>query len=175
MDGFHDRIGRIEGLVQKLEASPDPALRRSAKELVESLMELHGAGFERMLEISSEAGAGIVDAFGNDPLVSSLLILYGLHPDGFEIRVRRALEKVRPLLRAEDAHLDAIAIGETTVRVKIVGSESRKLEEAVREALLESAPDATEVIIEGTSLKGNGRASDFVPLTALTGAALTNP
>jgi hypothetical protein len=174
MDGFQERIGRIEGLIQKLEASTDPALRRSVRELVESLMALHGAGFERMLEIGSEAGAGIVDAFGNDPLVSSLLVLYGLHPDQFETRVRRALERVRPLLRAEGAHLEGIVIGENTVRVTVVGADSRKLEQVLREALLETAPDAIEVEIGGTSIQGAARASDFVPLTALTGA-LTHP
>ena len=45
-------------------------------------------------------------------------------------------------------------VTESMVRVKITGAGSKELEEAVREALLEGAPDAAEVIIEG----GKGRA-----------------
>ena len=61
-----------------------------AKELMESLMELHGAGFDRILEIAAAAGNNdLIEAFARDNLVGSLLVLYGLHPDDFETRVRR--------------------------------------------------------------------------------------
>jgi hypothetical protein len=172
---FQERIGRIEGLVRQLETAADPAVRKAVRQLLEALMELHGAGLERILETVDKSGApDQIRALGNDPLVSSLLVLYGLHPDDFETRARAGLEKVRPLLRSEGAHLEAIDIGENSIRIKIVGSESRKLEQAIWDALIEAAPDAAEIEVEGTSLKGSGRASDFVPLAALTGAAITN-
>jgi len=165
---FQDRIARIEGLVQKLENSGDPASRSSARELIQSLMEMHGAGLERILEMVADrgdAGAALIDSMGRDELVSSLLVLYGLHPDDFETRVRRALDKVRPTLRESGAGLEDLVITESTVHVRISGAGSKELEKAVREALFETAPDAVEVIVEGGKVRAGG--SNFVPLTSL--------
>src|SRR5579863_1723346 len=146
---FQEQVGRIEKLVQKLEASPDPALRGTARELIQSLMELHGAGLERILEIVSNAGGdactAIVGALGCDELVSSLLVLYGLHPEEFETRVGRGLDKVRPQLRSRGVTLNVIEIAGDQVRLKIDGPASNELQKAVRDALLEVAPDASEV------------------------------
>ncbi len=132
-------------------------------------MELHGAGLERILEILSstggDAGAVVVESLGRDELVSSLLVLYGLHPEDFETRVRRGLDKVRPLLRSRGASLEVIAIAGDQVRLKITGPASNELQDAVRDGLFETAPDAVEISIEG----GVERApsSSFVPLTSL--------
>jgi hypothetical protein len=166
---FQERVGRIEKLVQKLEASADPVSRGTARELIQSLMELHGGGLERILEIISNTGgaacAVIVKALGCDDLVSSLLVLHGLHPDDFETRVRRGLDKVRPQLRSRGVSLNVIEIVGDQVRLKIDGPASNELEKALRDALLEAAPDASEVSIEG----GVERApsSSFVPLSSL--------
>src|ERR1700689_3974690 len=93
---FQQRIQRIGAMVSQLESTADPSSRKLAKDLVESLMALHGAGIERILEITSEAGdpgLAIIDRCGRDELVSSLLLLYGFHPDDLQTRVLRALEK----------------------------------------------------------------------------------
>jgi len=169
---FQERIGRIDGLVQKIESTADPALRRTAKELIGSLMEIHGAGLERILQIVSnagETGAALVESLARDELVSSLLVLYGLHPEDFESRVRRGLDKVRPLLRSHGARLDLISVIAGSVEIRIAGAGSNDFETTVREALLETAPDATTVVIEGG--KPSGHASGFVPLTSLRPAS----
>jgi NifU-like domain len=165
---FQEQVGRIDELVRKLEQSPDPSSRGTARDLVQSLMELHGAGLERILAIVSstggEAGAVLVQ-LSHDELVSSLLVLYGLHPENFETRVRRGLDKIRPFLRARGASLEVVAIEGERVRFKITGPASTDLQEAVREALLETAPDATDIAIEGGVDKAPS--SSFVPLTSL--------
>ena len=92
---FQKRVQKIGSLVQDLESIADPASRSAAKELVQSLMDLHGTGLERILEMvfeSGESGPRIIDELGQDPLVSSLLILYGLHPDELQTRVERKLQ-----------------------------------------------------------------------------------
>lgn len=165
---FQERVGRIESLVQKLEKSGDPASRSGARELIQCLMELHGTGIERMLEIvanSGEAGAPLIASMGRDELVCSLLVLYGLHPDPFETRAMRGLDKVRARLREDGAGLEVLTLTETTVHVRITGAGSKELEAAVRDALFESAPDAVKVIIEGGKERASG--SNFVPLSAL--------
>jgi hypothetical protein len=168
---FQDRMARIEGLVQKLENSGDPASRSGARELIQCLMELHGAGLERILEIVADrggVGAALIDSMARDELVCSLLVLYGLHPDDFETRVHRALDKVRPALRERGAGIEPLVVTESTVHVRISGAGSKDLEKMVREALLEGAPDAAEVVIEGG--KGRASGSNFVPLASLLGS-----
>jgi hypothetical protein len=168
---FQDRMARIEGLVRKLENSGDPATRSSIKELIQYLMELHGAGLERILEIVADRGdgaAGLIDSMAQDELVCSLMVLYGLHPDDFETRVQRAFDKVRTTLRQSGAGLEIVLVSQALVHVRITGAGSKELETAVRDALFEGAPDALEVVIEG----GQGRASgsNFVPLDSLFAA-----
>lgn len=166
---LQERVARIDELVQKLDSSADPALRATAKELVRSLMDLHGAGLERILEIVSqtagEVSASVMQSLGHDDLVSSLLVLYDLHPEDFETRAHRALDKVRPMLRSHDARLENIVIGDSTIRARITGPAPEELTAAVREALLEAVPDAVEVIIEGSSPRAGS--SGFVPLASL--------
>jgi Fe-S cluster biogenesis protein NfuA len=167
-------VARIEGLVQTLESTADPASRAAAKELVQSLMDLHGGAIQRILEIVSKAGdsgAGIIKLLATDELVSSFLVLYELHPDDFETRARRGLEKVHRFVSSRGASLDVLAISDGTVHVKIqkgghsCGSTGSEIESAVREALFETTPDATDVVIEGTDDQGS--AAGFVPLASL--------
>jgi len=169
---FQERVGRIDELVRKLESSRDPSLRETVRILIQSLMELHGAGLERILELVSatngDTGAVLVESLAHDELVSSLLVLYGLHPEDFETRVRRSLDKMRPVLRAQGAALHEIEILGDRVRLKLSGSASKDLQEALREALLDTAPDAADITIEG-GVDG-AQSSGFVPLTSLLGS-----
>ncbi len=151
---FRERVDRIGGLVEQLEAAADPAVRTTAKELVAAVMELHAAGFERALEIvsrSGEAAPGIIESFNRDALVGSLLILHGLHPEPVEVRVRRALQGV--------SGAEIVALEDGILRMTV----RHGMEAAAREALYAAAPDLAEIVIEKA---GN---ADFVPLSALNG------
>ena len=56
-------------------------------------MDLNAAGLTRILQMaqrSGEAGRRLADQFTEDALVTSLLLLYGLHPNDLETRVRGA-------------------------------------------------------------------------------------
>jgi hypothetical protein len=152
-----DRIRRIEELVQQLESSPDPATRQVAISLMQAVLELHGAGIERMLEVvfdSGEPGRTIMRRLASDSLVSSVLVLHDLHPDDLETRVLQVLNKLH-----DKAEL--IGIFEGAVRVRLLSS-SCGLKETVEAALLNGVPDASSVIVED-ALPSNG----FVPLSAL--------
>ncbi len=107
------QLKSIEALVHQIENAPDPALTATAKDLVQSLMELHGAGIERMLEIvhqSAASGPSTIEALGRDELVRSLLLLYGLHPDSLETRVVQALEKTRPYLKSHGGNVNLVGV-----------------------------------------------------------------
>ena len=99
---FRQRVQRIGALVDEIESIADPATRASTRQLVQLIMEFHGTGLDRMLEIladGGETGMGFIEQLGQDSTVSSLLVLYGLHPDALETRVAKAIERLEPKLR----------------------------------------------------------------------------
>jgi Fe-S cluster biogenesis protein NfuA len=171
---FQRRLESIAELVHRIEAAADPSLRADARELVESLMSLHGGGLERTLEIISSAGAAgqeIVDRLGRDQMVSSLLVLYGLHPLDFESRVNQGVERARSFLKPHGGEMELIRIEEGSVRLRLkvsghgCGSNPASLKEALEEMIYESAPDVTVLTIEGAEQQS------FVPLASLGNGA----
>lgn len=153
---------RIEELVQKVQALPDPAARQTALDLVQAILDLHAGALERMMEIiaTTESGPPIIDALGADPRVSGILLLHDLHPLDLETRVAQALDD--PAFRSRGAAVELIAIHDGVIRVRIDGGPGLKL--AVEKALWEAAPEAVELLIEGGSVQVS---SNFVPLEAL--------
>lgn len=170
---FREQIGRIEELVQGIDTTADPVTRAAAKELVQSVMDLHGAAFERILEIVRRtvgSGASLVRSLAADSLIGSLLVLYDLHPDNFPTRVNRGMERAQQILAKRGATIQVVAVGDSTVRLKIdtnghnCGATAAELQEIVRSSLFDVAPDAAEVIIEPPQ---SSSASGFVPLDSL--------
>ncbi len=171
---FQQRLKSIETLLGKIEAGADPHMRTSVQELVQLVMDLHGAGFERMLELIRAPGDGgtvLIEKLGRDDLVASLLILYGLHPLNLEERVVNAIDKLTPRLRSHDAEVELVGMEDGVVRVRLrvnghgCGSNAQSLKEQVADALYQAAPDLTSLIVEGAEEK-----SGFVPLEMLQSA-----
>ncbi|HTS36994.1 MAG TPA: hypothetical protein VMH04_15075 [Candidatus Solibacter sp.] len=174
---FQNRIQRIGGLVGDLDQIADPAVRSATRELVQSLMDLHSAGLERMLEIvfgSGEQGARIIDELGRDPLVSSLLVLYGIHPEDLQARVERKLQQMRPAFYKMGAEAKLVSADSGDIRVRVTfeghvcGSSGRTVQTALEEAIYEVAPDLTSLTVEGTEQPG---AAGFVGVEKLLGSA----
>ncbi len=149
---------RIEGLIRKLESLADPEAREAATELVQSLMDFHGAGLDRLMEIVAEAGDpgyAIFDDFARDDLVASLLLLYGLHPVALETRVMQALDKVRPYLDSHGGNVEFLGVTDGVVRLRLQGSckscpsSSMTLKLAIEEAIYTAAPDISGIEAEG--------------------------
>ncbi len=150
---------RIETLVQKVQNLTDSSARDAALELVQAVMELHATGLERMLEIiaDAEGGESVLDTIGNDVAAGSLLLVHDLHPVDLEGRVRRALD--RPEFSARGAEVELLSVRDGMVRVRVKGGAS--LRSAVEQVLMEAAPDAAAVNVEG------GGSESFVPLAQL--------
>jgi Fe-S cluster biogenesis protein NfuA len=166
------RMQRIGEIVEQLETAADPNTRSMARELLESLMALHGAGIERILEIaanSGEVGESFIHKCGHDELVSNLLLLYGLHPENLNARVTRALEKLRSGLETHSAKAELLSISEEgAVRVRLDlkpngGCGSSSLKATVEVALQDAAPDATSIVVEETG----GAPTGFVSVAQL--------
>ncbi len=170
-------IHRIEELIHHLEGVADPNARAAATELVRSVMELHGAGLERMMEIAAQAGEtglNIIDDFGRDELVGSLLLLYGLHPIALETRVRGALDKVRPYLSSHGGNVELLGVDEGVVRLQMQGScsgcpsSAMTPKSAIEEAIYEAAPDVVEIVaVEEPKEQPSLSVSGFVSIQSL--------
>jgi Fe-S cluster biogenesis protein NfuA len=166
---LQQRMQRIAELVSNLDSEEvAPGVRGQAKELIESVMDLHGEALDRTLQVlhaAGESGEKLLGSLADDPVVSSVLLLYGLHPLDFETRVRRALEKVRPTLHNYGTHAELMTWKGGAVRIRMHGADSsftaRAVKAAVEEELYAAAPDAVSVVLIGLEKYSSG---DFVPL-----------
>jgi Fe-S cluster biogenesis protein NfuA len=174
---FQQRVRRIGALVDEIETIADPAARSSTRQLVQLVMEFHGLALDRTLEIladGGEAGMNFIEQLGRDPMVSSLLVLYGLHPDSLETRVRKAVERLEPKLRRDSAVIELLGIEDGAVRIRVTpgehtcGSTTKALQASVEDAIYEAAPDIASLTIEGLDAPA---ANGFVSLEKLTGSA----
>ena len=103
--------------------------------------------------------------------MSSLLLLYGLHPDDLRTRVEHALEKNKSCLESHAARAELISISnDGAVRVRLhhkpnggCSSAANSLGSTLETVLQEAAPDATAIVVEET---GAGVAG-FVPVGQL--------
>ncbi len=166
---FQRRLEAIEDLIGRIEKSADPALQAAARELIELVMDLHGEGLARVLDLlraGAEPGAHWIESMGRDDLLSSLLVLHGLHPESLETRIHRALEKIRPSLRKRGGEVELLAIEGGAVRLRMqANGHAAALREVVEGAVYQAAPDITSLILEGLEDR-----SGFVPVEALRGA-----
>lgn len=175
---FQKRVQKIGELVHELDHVADPAARAAAKGLVQSLMELHSAALERILEIifaSDAAGEPLIDRLGQDSLVSSLLVLYGLHPLDLETRVQQKLKEIRSKLFKMGAEASVVRIEGNDIRLRVrieghgCGSTHKTVQAAVEDAIYEAAPDLSSLAIEGLEQPA---ASGFVGINALVGSSV---
>ena len=166
---FQRKLESIEELLGRIESASDPHLRSTAQELVQTVMDLHGAGLERILEILGAAGPSgqsAIDSLSNDDLVSSLLVLYGLHPRNVEDRLTQALEKIRPSVRKRGGEIELVRFTEGAVQLRLqANGNAAALKELVESAVYQAAPDITSLVIEGPQER-----QAFVPLEMLRGS-----
>jgi Fe-S cluster biogenesis protein NfuA len=157
---FQKRLGRVEELIAALENQPNPAVREQTRELIQTLLDLHAQGLERILGTVHDAGAPgaeVIDQLGRDQLVSGVLLLHGLHPLDLETRVRNALETVRPRLGLHGGSVEFVeARDDGTVRIRLEGncngcpSSRVTLHSTIEEELYSAAPDITSLVVDGT-------------------------
>jgi Fe-S cluster biogenesis protein NfuA/nitrite reductase/ring-hydroxylating ferredoxin subunit len=162
---------RIETLLEAAAAGGRVAQER-AEELVRLVVDLYGAGLERLLEIVHESGRlddELLDRLVGDDLVASLLAVHGLHPDDVETRVARALDVVRPYLGSHGGDVQLLGVTDDgLVRLRMLGScdgcpsSSVTLTLAVETAIRDAAPEVTGIEVEETP-----STPSVIPVTAL--------
>src|SRR5262249_40622139 len=150
---FRARSERVEQALQVVNELGDKNARASALELMQALMDLHGAAMTRIVELlseSTESGHPVLLKIADDPLISGLLVLYGVHPFSLRDRVQRALERLVSQLRKLGCTLELVNADENVVRINLgnapgdahsVSMARNKIEQAIREA----APEVVEI------------------------------
>jgi Fe-S cluster biogenesis protein NfuA len=170
---FQQKIRQLGVLVGELDQAPGVGSKAAARELVQLLMEVHGTGLERMMELVFESGAhgeALISRFGNDPIVRNLLLLYSLHPDDLTTRVLTALDTAGARLRKFDSQVELVGIRDGSVQLRLhtsghaCGSTTKNLQTIIEEAVYELAPDLTSLEIFGSESE---TASGFFPLEKL--------
>jgi Fe-S cluster biogenesis protein NfuA/nitrite reductase/ring-hydroxylating ferredoxin subunit len=162
---------RIEGLLEASSAGGRLA-RERAEELVRLVVDLYGAGLERLLEIVHESGRlddDLLDRLAADDLVAGLLAVHGLHPDDVLTRVAGALESVRPYLGSHGGDVELVGLTDDgRVQLRMLGScdgcpsSSVTLTLAVETAIRDAAPEVTGIDVAETPASPS-----VIPVTAL--------
>lgn len=161
-DKLRDLSERIEPLLEEVRSMASPPVWERVEEIVRSVVHLYGEGLKRIDEIAAAdgiAGERLRAQLAADDLVSSLLILHGLHPKDFETRVREALERVRPYLGSHGGDVEIVELSLDTglVRLRMKGScdgcpsSLLTVKLAVETAIRESAPEASTIEVEGVT------------------------
>jgi Fe-S cluster biogenesis protein NfuA len=169
---------RIEQLIDALGAG-GPVARDRAEALVRTVVDLYGAGLERLLEIVDAGGAlteSTVDALADDELVAGLLVVHGLHPYGIAERVQRALESVRPYLRSHGGDVELLGVDDAgVVGLRLLGhcdgcaGSTATLRTAVQEAVEAAAPEVARIdVAEPTAPAHPAPTGPLIPADSLT-------
>jgi Fe-S cluster biogenesis protein NfuA len=175
---FQEQVRQLGKLITQFDEMPDSAQKTTCKELVQLLMNVHGAGLDRIMEIVFESdaiGPAIIDKLGNDPVTGSLLLLYSLHPQDLETRLRQAIERMRPRLRKLSCSVELASVIDGAVEVRVTvgghscGSSFNDIRAIVEESVFELAPDINSLRVIGLEEPSN---SGFVALESLIGHRL---
>ena len=161
---------RVEDLLGQIRAS-DPAVAGRAEEVVGLLVDLYGEALTRVVDLVGEAPAdGLMEQLVDDPLLASLLVLHGLHPDPVETRIERALDRIRPGLGGKK--LDVVRLEDNgTLRLRLSSpldgcpSTIGTVQQTIEEAVGEWAPEVTGVVIEGLFVPVAAAEPEPVPVT----------
>ena len=107
---------RIEVLLGELRPQASPEVGAKVEEVIGLLVELYGAGLERILEVvneDAETAAPLLKRFTDDKFIESLLVLHGIHPIDVDTRIEaeEACEVAGRRIEAQDLLAHATAAG----------------------------------------------------------------
>ena len=147
---------------------------------IQALLALHGDGLGRVVGVLEERGEGeLLQQLSCDEVVGGLLLLHGVHPLSFEVRVRQALDKVRPYLASHGGDVDLLEVRDGSVSLRLEGScdgcpsSAMTLKYAIEQAISETAPDVVAIHVAGVTPPQP--TAGFIPLTQIRPAERAVP
>lgn len=153
-----DQLARIESLIAQIEQSSDPQGREAAREVVSLLLDFHGEGLARLMELIHETDPEderLLALVAAEPALAGLLLLHGIHPHSLEQRVGHALEGVRPYMQSHGGDVELLGIPDGVVRLRLHGNcegcqaSFITMKVSVERAIYDAAPDILGIEVEG--------------------------
>lgn len=169
IEEHEQRAAHIESLLQQINLFPDQEMRATAEDLVRAILDLHGEGLARILTIVAEVGGdGALEQLADDGLVSSLLLLHGLHPVDLETRIRHALDVLATSLHMTGGGVTLLSMVDGIAHVRLMSNSCHgctasveMVKAAIEEAISQVAPELEGVQIEDEAVR------QAVPVTFL--------
>lgn len=165
---------RIEMLLGELRSSSAPQVTEKVEEVVGLLVELYGAGLERILELINQdptTAGPLLHRFTEDKFVESLLVLHGMHPVDVDTRIQGALEQVRPYLGSHAGGVEYLGVDEEGVaHLKLEGSchgcpsSTVTVKLTIEQAIIEVAPEVVRVQVEGVAEAPTGPSTPLLQI-----------
>ena len=122
---------RVEELLDALKAGGfGRRCRRPRRSWSALLVGLYGDGLGQIMTLLAEpspAGAAMIAALADDPLVESLLLLHDLHPLDVDARIQRALDRVRPYLGSHAGGVEYLGVDDDGRRPAQAGRQLPRL------------------------------------------------
>ncbi|HWT85415.1 MAG TPA: Rieske 2Fe-2S domain-containing protein [Myxococcales bacterium] len=147
----------IARLLEELRAQANPHAWRQVDELLRTVLDLYGRGLARVIEIASgDAPAEQLRAnLVADPLLTSLLVLHGIHPVDTRTRIVRVLDTVRESLGPDALAPVFVSLDDDSVlRLRLEGKGPRHastvaaVQGAIERAVAEAAPEVASIVFE---------------------------
>jgi Fe-S cluster biogenesis protein NfuA/nitrite reductase/ring-hydroxylating ferredoxin subunit len=162
-------IARVQELTGRLEHLEDADCRELAEQLTGAVVQMYGAGLERIVELIEDEETRA--RLAADELVAGLLMIHDLYPVPLEERVVQALDTVRPYMESHGGNVELLGIEDGIVKLRLEGSckscraSSSTLELAVQQALQQFAPDLLGMDVEGVMEEEAGITGIALPMT----------
>jgi len=158
LDDLNQQSQKIEALMTRIEAFPDPEARALMQESVQTLLNFYGDGLARILRLVTEAEAPaqkVYDTLLRDSFVGGLLLIHDLYPVPLETRINEALQKVRPYMDTHGGNVELVSLENGVAKLRLQGSckgcpsSSATLDLAIKQAIEEACPDLLGLEVEG--------------------------
>jgi hypothetical protein len=159
------RLARVEDLLGRLEQVPGRTAEL-AMEAVETLVEVYGEAFARVVAAAADAPEVLASLTG-DELVRHLLLLHHVHPDPVDKRVVRAVADAAPLLRSHGASAELLAIDDGVAQLQLSAhscscGSGADVQAQLRDEVLTAAPE-----LVGVRFVDPPRTPTMIPVEAL--------
>src|SRR5580692_12528596 len=120
LEAMNSHGGRIQRLLEQIEALPSPSTRELIHEFMEATLAFYGQGLSRILQVVSQSGPEgqkVYQQLASDKVVRGLLLIHDLHPEDLESRLRNALDQVRPYLQSHGGNVELIGLTDQADRL----------------------------------------------------------
>lgn len=146
----HEQVARVERALEALESLPAEP-RKTALDALALLLDLYGEGWSRALSRLEETCPSGARSLAEDELISHLLLIHGLHPEGVESRVAAALEEIRAVVNSDGLDVELVELAGGVAHLRFDGNghaPESGLRDLVRQAVLGAAPELEQVDVE---------------------------